>query len=300
MLKILISLVFVQAFAAQEKLISADLLKNSKAKDWRRIEQENLLYFKLPEGMVLIELAPFIARAHVARVKSLAREKFWDGLVIARVQDGYVVQWMDPKADKSDRKKFTGMNEALPPEFEAPQEFIKEEFTPLKDKDTYADQTGFIGGFAAGQDDKEKMAWLLHCYGAVGVGRDNAPKSGNGTELYAVIGGNPRPLDRNVAIIGKVVKGMEFLASLPRGHGEMGFYDKEQDEKPIKIPSIRLGTDVPEDERVVLEMLRTDTPLFKKWIEARRNREEEWFVRKAGKIDACNLSVPVRDAKEKK
>jgi peptidylprolyl isomerase len=293
---ILVSLFGAHAHAAKEKLLSAELLKNSKPEDWRPARQEDLLYFQLPNGRAIIELAPWAAPEHVKRVKSLAREKFWDGLEVARVQDGYVVQWMDPKAGTPEHKKFKGFDEAMPPEFEVPAQTVKNTFAPLLDKDTYADETGFRAGFAVGQDKREKTTWLLHCYGAVGVGRDNAPKSGNGTELYAVIGGNPRPLDRNVAVIGRVIQGMEVLSSLPRGHGEMGFYDKDKGEKPVKIVSIRLGTDVPEKERVNLEVMKTDTTLFKNWREARRNREEEWFVRKAGKIDACNVSIPVRPA----
>ncbi len=296
MLKLILSLLTLHsAFAAKEKLISSELIKNSKPEDWRPAQQENLLYFQLPGGRVIIELAPEFAPAHVARVKSLAQEKFWDGLDVARVQDGYVVQWMDPNAGKPERKKFKGMTDAMPPEFEVSQDSVVHSFAPMKDKDTYADETGFQKGFAAGRDKKGKSTWLLHCYGAVGVGRDNDPKSGDGTELYAVIGGSPRPLDRNVTVIGRVVQGMEFLTSLPRGHGEMGFYDKEKNEKPIKIKSIRLGTDVPEKEQVKLEILKTDTILFKNLREARRNREEDWFVFKAGRIDACNISIPVRE-----
>jgi peptidylprolyl isomerase len=57
----------------------------------------------------------------------------------------------------------------------------------------------------------------------VGAGRDDPPES-DGTELYAVIGHAPRQLDRNVALVGRVLQGIELLSSLPRGSGEMGFY----------------------------------------------------------------------------
>ena len=52
----------------------------------------------------------------------------------------------------------------------------------------------------------------------------------------------------------------------------------------------------PESERTNLEVLRTDTPLFTRYVESRRNRREEWFITPAGHIDVCNITIPVRDA----
>ena len=134
--------------------------------------------------------------------------------------------------------------------------------------------------------------WLVHTYGMVGAGRDNAPESGGGTELYAVIGHAPRQLDRNVTLLGRVVKGMELLSALPRGPGPMGFYDKPEQRVPIR--TIQVAADVPESERIELEILRTDTPAFNQLIESRRNRREEWFQMPAGRIEVGNVPIPVR------
>ena len=126
----------------------------------------------------------------------------------------------------------------------------------------------------------------------VGVGRNLDVESGSGAELYVVIGHAPRHLDRNVALVGRVLQGMEFLASLPRGGAEMGFYSKS--EKPVPIEAIRLAADVSAAERTELEVMRTDTPVFAALIEARRNRPEEFFKVPAGRIDLCNVPIPVR------
>jgi peptidylprolyl isomerase len=126
----------------------------------------------------------------------------------------------------------------------------------------------------------------------VGSGRDNDVDSGGGTELYVVIGQAPRHLDRNVTLLGRVVQGMELLSTLPRGTGPLGFYDKPEQRVPIK--SIRVAADVPEAQRTELEMLRTDTPAFAAYVEARRNRHEEWFKVPAGHVDVCNVPIPVR------
>lgn len=284
--------------APKKKLIGSELLEASKPTDWRTPDQGNLLYFEMNQGRVVIELAPEYAPRHVARIKDLAGQKYWDGLAVVRVQDNYVVQWADPNAEKPElKRKFKGSEEVLPAELDVEIPKGKMEFTKLPDKDVYADETGFTNGMAAGRDKKLKRTWLLHCYGAVGVGRDNAPESGDGTELYAVISGSPRHLDRNVTVVGRIIQGAEVFSSLPRGHGTLGFFDKDKGEKPLPIKSLRLGTEVPEKERVNLEILRTDTPLFAQMILAKRTREEEWFHYRAGKIDACNFPIPVRERK---
>lgn len=275
-----------------QKPIVSELIAKSKSTDWRTVKHENVLYVELSAGRVVIELNSDFAPESVANIKALAREKYWDGLAVVRVQDNYVVQWADPNAEKPDlKRKIKEAKTRLPAELDV----VLNKTVPFKklpDADTYASEVGFSNGFATARDSRAKKMWLTHCYGAVGVGRDNAPDSGNGTELYAVIGHAPRHLDRNVTVVGRVLQGMEFFSSLPRGHGNMGFYEKT--EKNMTIRSIRLASDVPAKDRVELEVLRTDTPLFAQIIEARRNRVEEWFHYRAGRIDVCNFPITVR------
>lgn len=278
-------------FAKEEKPLLADLIAKPLPEDWRPVDYENTLYMEFAGKRVIIELAPEYAPKSVVNVKALAREKYWDGLAIVRVQDNYVVQWADPNAEKPELKKKSSVEAKLKNEMDIAID-KKVSFSKLPDKDTYGVETGFSKGFAAARDGKRM--WLAHCYGAVGIGRDNDVDSGNGTELYAVIGQAPRHLDRNVTVIGRVVYGMENLSSLPRGHGNMGFYEKEPS---VPISSIRLAKDVPDKDRLNLEVLRTDTKLFKKIIEARRNRFEPWFAKPAGHIDVCNFAIPVREKK---
>jgi peptidylprolyl isomerase len=96
-----------------------------------------------------------------------------------------------------------------------------------------------------------------------------------------------------VALVGRVVKGVELLSSLPRGSGELGFYTKA--EKPLPIKSIKVAADVAPSERSNLEVIRTDTPTFTALIESRRNRPEEFFKVPAGRIDLCNVPIAVRE-----
>jgi peptidylprolyl isomerase len=64
----------------------------------------------------------------------------------------------------------------------------------------------------------------------------------------------------------------------------------------LPIRSIRVAADVPEAERTQLEVLRTDAETFRQLIESRRNRREEWFRFRAGRIDIGNVPTPVRAA----
>ena len=270
----------------------ADVLAAAKPGDWRALDPENTLYMDLAGGRVVIELAPTFAPQHVANVKALAREKYYDGLAIVRVQDNYVVQWADPESEKPElARKIQQAHRNLPAEFERPLD-PKVPFTRLPDADVYADEVGFSDGFPVARDPRSGKMWLVHRYGMVGAGRDNAPDSGGGTELYAVIGHAPRQLDRNVTLLGRVAQGIELLSALPRGTGAMGFYEKPAQRVPIK--SIRVAADVPEAERTRLEVLRTDTETFRQLIESRRNRREEWFQYSPGKIEIGNVPVPVR------
>ncbi len=279
------------AAAAPRALTTREVLDASTASDWRPIDPQYTLYLDLPGGRVIIEMAPVFAPNHVANVTALAREGYFDGLAFMRSQDNYVVQWGDAEGKKPIQKA----QRTLPAEFERPLRGLT--ITRLTDPDSYAPVVGFLDGFPVAADPQAGRAWLVHCYGMLGAGRDNDVDTGGGTELYVVNGQAPRHLDRNVTLLGRVVRGMELLSVLPRGHGDLGFYQANESGLPIR--SLRLAADLPEGERTALEELRTDTPTFAAYVEARRNRHEAWFKVPAGHIDVCNIPIPVRDAKSR-
>ena len=265
----------------------AQILAASPAGDWHAINPENTLYLTIPQGTVVIELAPEFAPEHVANIKRLARAGFYDGLSIVRVQDNYVVQWGD-----ADSRHPTGQGQLrLKAEFSrayAPSD----PFVALPDPDTYAPRTGFAGDFPAARDPLSGQTWLTHCYGMVGAGRDNDADSGGGPELYAVIGQAPRQLDRNVTLVGRVVEGMEIFAALPRGHGDIGFY--QTPEQRIPILTVKVAADLPPSKQVPLQALSTDSQTFAALVQNRRFRRDAWYKTPAGRIDVCNVPLPVR------
>ncbi len=136
--------------------------------------------------------------------------------------------------------------------------------------------------------------WPVHCYGMVGVGRSYSPDTGSGAELYTVIGHAPRHLDRNIALVGRIISGMEHLSSLPRGSGALGFYTEEQADLRTPIQSIRVASDLPDTERPQFEYLSTEGATFAAYAEARANRRDPFFIVPAGGADICNIPVPVR------
>ncbi|WP_235974317.1 peptidylprolyl isomerase [Luteimonas deserti] len=266
------------------------ILDASVPGDWRTPALEDTLYLDLAAGRVIIELAPAFAPAHVANLRTLARERFWDGLTLYRSQDNFVVQFGDITEDDAPGRPLGTARASLPAEFDRPSAGLA--FHALPDPDGWAAQTGFADGFPAARDPRSGRAWLTHCYGALGAGRGMAPDSSNGTELYVVTGQSPRQLDRNITVVGRVLQGMELLSVLPRGTGPLGFYTDPAQRTPIR--SIRLAADVPVAERTPLQVLRTDTPVFDAVVESRRNRRDDWYLQPAGHIDLCNITVPVR------
>jgi peptidylprolyl isomerase len=271
--------------ATAKPVTVADLLAGSPAEDWRVPDPEDTLYLDLARGRVVIELASRVAPQHVANIRELARAHYFDALAIVRVQDNYVVQWDDPDHH---RPVPAGVRAAV--EFTAVAGAAAR-FHPLPDRDAYAPQVGFLDGFPAARDPRSHIVWLAHCYGMVGAGRDDPPES-DGTEMYAVIGHAPRQLDRNVALVGRVLQGVELLSSLPRGSGEMGFYVPSEPTVPIR--SVRIAADVPTPERTPIEVLRTNSDTFRAVLEQRRQRHEPWFKFSPDHIDLCNVPLPVR------
>ena len=119
-----------------------------------------------------------------------------------------------------------------------------------------------------------------------------SPDTGTGGELYAVIGHAPRHLDRNIAIVGRVIDGIDKLSALPRGTEALGFYkDKAQ---YVPIAALRLASQLPPAERLSYEYLDTRSAAFATYARVRANRHDAFYERPAGGVDLCNVQVPVR------
>jgi peptidylprolyl isomerase len=151
---------------------------------------------------------------------------------------------------------------------------------------------GFTGGWHVANILKRRLAKLPHCYGYVGVARDLAPDTGTGEELYAIIGHAPRRLDRNLAVVGRVVEGIDRLSSLPRGKPPMGMY--EDAKKNVPIARVRLASDIPVAERPSFQVMDTASPTFTRILGLRTGHTDPFYRTAPTGIDLCGGSVPIR------
>ncbi len=285
MLAISAGLLIAAAPATKPKTPSEIVAASPKA-DWREIAAEDLLVFELEGGKkVVMQLAPAFAPVHVANIRALAKGGWWDGAKIYRVQDNYVTQWGN---NESDKPFPAGVVVKPPAEFHRARKGLL--ITPLGSPDAYAPAAGFSGGWPVAYDPKGGTANLAHCYAMVGVGRGLSPDTGTGGELYTVIGHAPRHLDRNIALAGRIIQGMEHMSSLPRGTEALGFYKERSSDVPIV--RARMAADLPVAERPRFEYLAG--PSFAAYLHARKNRQDDFFIRPAGGADVCNVNLPVR------
>ena len=311
------------------------IVDTAPASDWVKIAPSDLLIMDLApdaEGnarRVVIQLMPEpFSQGWIRNIRKLAAAHWWDGTSINRVQDNYVVQWGDagydnPESGETEQKALPEGLETVPEsEYSVERGFVQSagmaadeaaryanivmkeqqlsaerkriEIIHLPSKvDGYVEYTGYKDGWPFGSNFEN--AWPVHCYGAVGVGRNYSPDTGSGAELYTVIGHAPRHLDRNIAVVGRVIEGIEHLSSLPRGKGQLGFY--EDASKRVPITSIRLGDALAGGQAPAFEYLDTESEVFAKYADARANRRDPFFIKPAGGADICNIPVPVRRVK---
>ena len=261
--------------------------------DWRAVAPENLLLMDLAEanGMpgrrVAIELAPTFAPVHVANIRAFARADWWARSGIYRVQDNYVAQWGNGETNKG---LPAGVMAVPPAEYERALGGARPR--PLGYIDSYAAAAGHLAGWPVAWNPGTARANLVHCYGMVGVGRGEAPDTGSGGELYAVIGHAPRHLDRNIALVGRVLDGIDALSARPRGTEALGFYKARSSDVPIT--RVTVAADLPAAQRPVYEVLDTGSAAFARYVAARANRKDSFFVTPAGGVDICNAPVPTR------
>jgi peptidylprolyl isomerase len=254
--------------------------------DWKPIPDDEILVVTLEGGLpVVIRLAARLAPAHVANIRALANAHWWDGSSVYRVQEGFVAQWGDPTEMKP---LPAGVVETPAAEFEISSFDAAQRLTR---SDAYSTASGFTAdGWPIATNGT--TAWLPHCYGAIGVARSASPDTGSGAALFTGIGQAPRRLDRNYTVVGRIIIGMQFLSSLPRGDGPAGVYTDERQRTPIV--SVRLASELPAAERPRFEYRATDNPRFAATL---RLRETPATPSNVGGVDVCDVPMALRLAR---
>jgi peptidylprolyl isomerase len=296
----------------EEAPTPASIVAEAHASHWRAIDPADLLVMTLapdrdgnPRQLVIQLMPPPFSQHWVENIRVLAKAHWWDGTSVYRVVDNWVAQWGDGEDDEAKARPLPDTLRTVPesgyvtpvePGPEDGRDFVltprREEIVVNRWLDSYA-ITAFVAGWPIGLDDQGgRTAWPIHCYATVGVARDLSPDTGSGAELYAVIGHAPRALDRNIAVVGRVIEGIEHLSTLPRGKGEAGVYD----EAALRVPivSVRLGNALPPTEQPRFEYLASESESFARYLRVRANRNDAFFKIPADGVDVCNVPVPIR------
>lgn len=265
-----------------------DIVNAAPAAAWRPIPADDLLLIDFDGGgRSIIQLAPDFAPVHAANIRAFARGGYWSNATVYRVQDNYVTQW-----GTNDEAKGlpSGVTAKPPREYERPLAGLSPR--PLGYPDSYAPRVGYWRGWPVAWDPRRGRANLTHCYAMVGVGRDLYPDTGAAGELYTVIGQATRQLDRNIALVGRVVEGMELLSALPRGTEALGMYRAGTFARRIR--EVRLASQLPEADRPTFQYLDERSPAFSAYLAKRANRKDPFYEVPLGGVDLCNAPVPVR------
>lgn len=282
MLKPMIALLALAA-AAPAAAQTTPLPSDAAPEDWRDIPDDEMMVITFRDGrQVFVRLAARFAPGHVSNVRKFAMAHWWDDASVYRVQENWVTQW----GDASEKK-------AVPPDILArpPAEFEIAAFEAaqrLSRPDGYSSASGITAdGWPIATDGK--AAWLTHCYSMVGVARDALPDTGTGAELFTPIGQSARRLDRNYTVVGRIVEGMQYMSAMPRSSAPMGVYATAGER--TAIASVRLASQLPEDERPRFQYRATDNARYAAFIQA---REKPAAPTVATGLEVCDLPVGVR------
>ena len=263
-------------------LSPSQIIEGAPADIWRPVDHENLLYMDLPAGTIVIEMRPDFAPLHVARIKELTREGFYDGLRFHRVIEGFMAQGGDPKGD--------GTGGSDKPNLQA--EFARDtletnEFVQIG-RDRTAPRVGYVDGMPAGaqpealrafRSDRKVELWPLHCPGVMSMARASDPNSAN-SQFFLMIGDSRLNLDRRYAGWGWIIDGFEASRRITRG---------EPPSRPTPIIRVRVGAEVPLSERKNIDVMRTDSETFVRYLKASGELNDHGYVK-----DICDVKVPVR------
>lgn len=264
-------------------LVAATMTTNAAEREWRKLDPNNALLLNMKHGQVVVELAPQFSPKHVAHVKKLAKDGFFDGNKFYRVVDGFVAQ-----GGPEESKESATVN--MEDRWDTGKDW---QFTQVSDKDMFAEFTGFKDGFALGYSKTESKAWLAHCPGVLAMARSNDINSGS-AHFYFTIGQAPRYLDGIMTIFGRVVYGMDKVQAITRTKDFAG-NTIVPESAFTEILSIDVMADLPKEKQLAIEIEVTESEAFKERIAKTKNKTAEFFYRKPPPVaDVCQMGIRSR------
>ena len=229
-------------------------LDTPTADEWRTVDPENQHVIDTTKGRIIIEMVPEVAPQSVARIKELAREKFYDGLTFHRVIDDFMAQGGDPKGD--------GSGGSTKPNVPAEFSFRRGAGAPyVKLANTNGQEDGFIkslpvrgqsSDLAAMTADGKVSGYGLWCTGVAGMARSGDPDSAN-SQFFLMRDFNAS-LERKYTTWGRVLIGEDVVKALKLG---------EPVADPDKMTSVRVAADLPAAQQPKVQVVDTAGPWVK-------------------------------------
>ncbi|PWE16625.1 peptidylprolyl isomerase [Marinicauda salina] len=258
---------------------------------WRTVDPDDLLVITTSHGDVWVEFAPEFAPNHVERMRTLVEQDFYDFKVWHRVIDDFMAQG----GGALDNPNAAPDMPTLEAEFtirRGPEMEISElQDRTINPRSNPAEaKAGFWNGFPAGTQpvaqaairaDGQVESWLLHCEGAAAMARTSEPNSARGQ--FYITRSDAEHLNSIYTVWGRVRHGQEAINSLAVGTlgQDMGF-------RPDFIEDMVIASDLPEDERVTIEVMDTTSDAFAAYLDAVAQQND-------GELpDVCAIDIPTR------
>jgi len=253
---------------------------------WRDLDPENTLYIDLEYGRVILELFPEIAPIHVERIKTLTRQGFYDFITFHRVIEGFMNQTGDPKGD--------GTGDSELPDIQGEFTFRRDGSMPVtlvgaRNQGQTEIGVGFYKSLpVATQPTSQAMltkdgkvaAFGLHCKGITSMARTSDPNSAN--SQFFLMRDIAAHLDAQYSIWGNTVLGHEHLTKI-----KVGSKGEDASFVPDVMKKVQIAADVPEAERVNVQVLKTDSPAFQNYLKTQKKSDGAY-------PDICDIRVPSR------
>jgi peptidylprolyl isomerase len=248
------------------------------AADWRTPSPDNVMVIDTNKGRVLVELAPLVAPAHVARLQELTKAGVYNGRTFFRVIDRFMAQTGDPKD--------TGDGGTDKPNLKAEFTFRRDASSGFVAAAAPAGlQEGLIGSFPVVSQnwswhevtvDGKVSAWGTYCPGVVGMARDDDNNSAN-SQFFLMR--QPYPsLDKRYTAFGRVISGLEAIRAIKTGEPVAAPQDR--------MEKVRLLSDIPAAERPKIRVIDPKGPWFAAEIKRQR-------AAKGADFSVCDLKIPV-------
>ncbi|HTK36444.1 MAG TPA: peptidylprolyl isomerase [Caulobacteraceae bacterium] len=244
--------------------------------DWKPVDPQNLMVIDTGKGRIVVELVPALSPEHVERIKTLARQGYYDGLKFFRVIDEFMAQTGD--------KANTGAGESGLPT-------LKGAFTFRRGPETAysglaygsGGSVGFIGPMAISSQPDELMAltadgkvkaYGLFCAGVAGMARTNDPDSAS-AQFFLMRQTFPT-LNSQYTPFGRVVAGLDVVRKLQIG---------EPPANPDVMLKVRMASDMPAAERPNVWRVDPTSAAFRAHLAAS-------LAAKGPQFSPCDVDLP--------